>query len=457
MTAAAAPVRGHETRSRSEPAHRSERSLAGTALGLLPVQAVLRAGEALLPVLLAAWFGRSPETDLVNLTWALFTLAGSLLFGLFRDSALVPILAEERLARPAELPRVRGALLGHSLLAAASLAALAGAVVTIWFRGHYRDAELALAVALVAPFCAGLLVLTARTFFEAVLQAEGWFRAPPLASALGMGASVGLLAFTRHGLGVTAIPWALLGGDVVALALLVATARHGARLRFPLSLARPAAVRRFARRAASQVAGAAITRLNPLVDQAMAAATGVAGGGTLLRLSQDVGGLPTSLLQAALLPVLLARLSSEHASGREARHRALTARTLAVVGALLAAASVALFALRDPLLRLVYLHGRMDAAGVARLAHILPYHLLGVVPFGLLLVLVRAHTSIGESRIMLGMGVLNAALNVLLNLALRPVLGLEGIALSTSLVSAAVALVLWIRLRRAWARPRRAS
>jgi putative peptidoglycan lipid II flippase len=247
------------------------------------------------------------------------------------------------------------------------------------------------------------------------------------------------------------VPVALLVEDALAVVALSGAARR-AGLRFPLSFARPQALRCFARRAAAQMSGAAITRLNPLVDQAMAAAAGVAGGGTLLRLSQDVAGVPASLLQAALLPVLLSRLSADFAAGRHAQHRALTARALGVVAGLLAAASVALYAARGPLVAAVYLHGSMDAVGVARLARLLPFHLVGVVPFGLLLVLVRAHTSIGESRIMLAMGVANAALNVLLNLLLRPLLGLEGIALSTSLVSAAIALALWIRLGRARAR-----
>jgi putative peptidoglycan lipid II flippase len=217
-----------------------------------------------------------------------------------------------------------------------------------------------------------------------------------------------------------------------------------------LTFDRPEPVRRLARRALAEMAGRAVTRANPVVDQAMAAAAGVVGGGTLLRLSQDVGGLPTSLLQAALLPVLLARLSQEAAGGRLARHRRTTARVLGVVTCLLGAGAAALWVGRGPLMRLIFLHGAMDGAGVARMARILPFHLVGVVPFGLLLVLVRAHTSLGNSRIMFGVGLLNCGLNALFNVVLVRSLGLEGIALSTSTVSAVIAAVLWLRLPRAY-------
>jgi peptidoglycan biosynthesis protein MviN/MurJ (putative lipid II flippase) len=88
----------------------------------------------------------------------------------------------------------------------------------------------------------------------------------------------------------------------------------------------------------------------------------------------------------------------------------------------------------------------MDAAGIERMARILPYHLVGLAPFGALLVLVRAHVAVQNSRIMFSMGVLNAALNGALDVVLMPVLGLEGLALSTSCTHAIVAVVFAVRL-----------
>jgi len=77
---------------------------------------------------------------------------------------------------------------------------------------------------------------------------------------------------------------------------------------------------------------------------------------------------------------------------------------------------------------------------------ILPYHLVGLAPFGALLVLARAHVAIKNSGIMLGMGVLNATLNAVFNVVLLKAIGLEGIALSTSCVQLAIAIVFWVRL-----------
>jgi putative peptidoglycan lipid II flippase len=139
-------------------------------------------------------------------------------------------------------------------------------------------------------------------------------------------------------------------------------------------------------------------------------------------------------------------MSDDFAGGNVAKLRGTVSRSLLTVCTLLLGASLLLFALRGPLLRFVFLRGEMDPAGVERMIAILPYHLVGLAPFGALLVLARAHVSIKNSGIMLGMGVLNATLNAAFNLILLKAIGLEGIALSTSCVQLAIALVFWLRL-----------
>jgi putative peptidoglycan lipid II flippase len=109
--------------------------------------------------------------------------------------------------------------------------------------------------------------------------------------------------------------------------------------------------------------------------------------------------------------------------------------------------SALLFVFRGPILRLVFLHGAMDATGIDAMAELLPYALAGVVPFGALLVLARAHVALQNSRIMISMGILNAALNAVFDVVFFQFLGLRGIALSTSVMQLAIALVFWARLR----------
>jgi putative peptidoglycan lipid II flippase len=421
------------------------RSIARTTLLLLPMQVVSRGVEALLPVVLALWFGRNDLTDVYYVAWAAFALAGSLVFSAFQDSAVVPVLAEVRRDRPELVPVVRGSLLAHTLAGGVALAAVVSLAAGAWFAARYAGAARAVALEMVAPFGAYLVALGVKTFLASMLNAEHRYASQPIASALGAAASLAVIAFGRHGLSIVAVPCGMLAGELAATGALAIAMRAG-RVAVQPTFARPEPVRRIARLVASEVGGGAVTRVNPVVDQLMAAWAGVAGGGTLLKLSGDVASVPTSLLQATLLPVLLSHLSDDLAAGHGARARATLRRALVSVVAILAAAAVVMWAARGALLRLVFEHGAMDPAGVDRMARLLPYHLVGLAPFGALLVLARAHVAAQNSRIMVGMGVLNAALNAGLNAALLPWLGLEGIALSTSCTYAVVAIIFAVRL-----------
>ncbi len=431
-------------------------SLVRTSLALLAAQVVFRAGDAVLPLLLAAWFGRSQATDVYYFSWAAFAFAGSLIFSAFQDSAVVPILTDLRTAGEHHglAARVRGSLLTHTLVVGGALSAVIGMLAVASFAWRYDGpahiAELALAAKMVPIFCVYLVALAVRTFFVAVLNAEHRYMAHPIAGAASVTVSIALIASFHRTAGVMVIPLAALSGELVAIAVLAQIAMGFLGLRVPLTLERPEPVRRFVKLVASEAGGGALTRINPVVDQLMAGFAGIVGGGTLLRYSGDVSSVLTSLLQASLLPVLLSVLSHELAeNASSARFRATVTRSLAWSCALLFAASALVYAVRAPLLRAVFLRGEMDAAGVDRMIEILPYHLVGIAPFGALLVLARAHVALKNSRIMISMGILNASMNLIFDVVLVKAMGLRGLALSTSLTHLVVAVVFWFRLESA--------
>jgi putative peptidoglycan lipid II flippase len=420
-------------------------TIAKTTLLLLPMQIVFRSIEALLPVAIAIWFGRDELTDVYYLSAAIFALAGSLVFSAFQDSSVVPILAEVKLRDRGLLAAVRGSLLAHTIVLGGALAVVVAALAGGWFAWRYTASARTAALEMAAPFGLYLLALSIKTFFAQMLNVERRYAGLPIASAVGAVTTIAAIAALRHRLSVVAVPCGLLAGELVAASVLGVLVRS-AGIAITPTLRRPEPVRRFGRLVASEVGGAAVTRLNPVVDQLMARLAGVLGGGTLLKLSADVSTVPTSLLQAALLPVLLSHMSDDFATRDLVSLRSTVRRAVAGVVVILVAASALLWAVRLPLLRLVFAHGAMDGPGIERMARILPYHLVGLAPFGALLVLVRAHVAAQNARIMVSMGVVNAALNAGLDLVFLAIFGLEGLALSTSCTYAVVAVLLAIRL-----------
>jgi putative peptidoglycan lipid II flippase len=207
-------------------------------------------------------------------------------------------------------------------------------------------------------------------------------------------------------------------------------------------------VRRFSRLVLAEVPGNVLTRINPTVDQLFAGLTSVVSGGTILRYAMDVASLPTSIAQATVLPVLLSRMSELATQKDVGEFRRTVLRALLGVCGLLVVMSLVLFFFRDLILRIAFLHGKMDRGAIDAMSTILPYALLGVAPFGALLVLARAHVALQNVRIMIPMGILNVTLNASLDFVLFFALGLRGVALSTSLMQLAIAVVFWWLLQK---------
>ncbi len=426
-------------------------TLGRTALFLLPFQIVFRAGEALFPILLAVWFGHDAQTDLLTFSAASFGFFGSLVFSLYQDSALIPVLAEARARDAREIPQLLGSMLAHTLMLGGALALCIGVGFAGYASLRYEHEMRRLALLMVPTFSVYLVALSVKTFLAAVLTFERRFVVQPVVSGVAMAANLSTIFLLRGTLGVACVPLGMLLGEAVGCAgLYAALLRAGVSIRW--NFERPVALRDAAKLLVAEVGGSAITRVNPVVDQLMANLFVVAGAGTLLKYSGDLSTVPTSLLQATLLPVLIAHLSDAAVAGEMAEFRRTVGRTVLIVVAVLTALCLLMMLVRVPLCILVFRRGAMDEAGARGIADILPYHLAGVPGFGALLVFARAHVALKNSRIMISMGIINAVANAVFNVALVSVLGARGLALSTSFVSTVVAVVFGFRLRVAYAR-----
>ena len=242
-----------------------------------------------------------------------------------------------------------------------------GVIALGWFRYRYAGTSFTLAATMVPVFSAYLVALTVKTFFVAILNSEHQFFAFPVASFVGTLVTLGSIAMTRGSLGVLSVPLGSLFGELVAIAILAFILFGLLRLKMKLTLERPDAVKRFAKLVGYDVAGGAVTRINPVLDQLMAGLASVVGGGTLLRLSSDVSSVPTSLVQASLLSVLLSHLSDDFAARDYTKYRQTVIRALVYVCGILVVASALLYVVREPLLRVVFLRGADGCRG--RRAH----------------------------------------------------------------------------------------
>src|SRR5262249_47390449 len=147
--------------------------------------------------------------------WAVFALAGSLLFSVHQDSALVPILVDLRIRDPERLPGVSGALFAYTLAVGSALSGVIALAAAALFAARYSGPSLSTALSIVPPFAAWLVVVATRTFFGGLLNAHHRFVFPAVASPLAVAATIAVIAAARDRLGIVAVPVGSVAGELV--------------------------------------------------------------------------------------------------------------------------------------------------------------------------------------------------------------------------------------------------
>jgi len=365
------------------------------------------------------------------------------------SSAFVPTFTSERRHHGAEAAwRLANRVITALILLLGALALVivlfAPGILRVYVAGFEAE-KMDLAVTMtriVAPF---LLFVALAAVAMGMLNACGRFFLPALAPAsFNVAAIVSMLALVpvlpRIGLNAAlALPiGAIVGGALQFLVQVPAMRREGFRFRPELALRDPA-LRRIGRLMLPATFGLAATQINILVDTVLASS--YEGAITWLQLAFRLMQLPLGLFGVAIGSAHLARVSRDAASGDLGGMRKNLATALRAGAILSLPATAGLIALREPIVRLLFEHGRFDAHDTANTSAAVACYAIGLVGYTLTKTQVPTYYALGETRTPVkasatAVGFKIAASFVLI--ALLPRMGLPaflGLALSTSLAA----------------------
>jgi len=206
-------------------------------------------------------------------------------------------------------------------------------------------------------------------------------------------------------------------------------------------------VREVGRLMAPRVLGLAAVQLNFLVNTILA--SGLAEGslaalnyGWLLML------LPQGVVAQGIATAAFPTFSALAARGERAEMRSVFGDTLRAILFLTIPASVGLFVLRVPLIRLLLERGAFGAASTAAVAYALSFYAWGLIAHAAVEIACRAFYALHDTLtpVLVGLGAM--ALNIVLSLALRGPLRHGGLALANTVATGLEMLVLLVLLRR---------
>ncbi len=239
----------------------------------------------------------------------------------------------------------------------------------------------------------------------------------------------------------------LIGGTLQLSVQLPALARLGYRFH-PDFHWRDPGVGSILRLMGPSVIAASTTQVNVLINSVFASELG--DGPTFwLTVAFRLMQLPLGIFGVALGTVALPLLSRMAATGQRGAFRSELARGMRLAFLMTIPASIGLIVLAEPIISVLYQHGRFGAHETAESAGALRFYALGLCGYAALQVLVNAFYAIDRRKTPMVVSFIAVGLNLALNWIFTVQLGWghRGLAFSTACVATSNFLILYLLMR----------
>jgi putative peptidoglycan lipid II flippase len=396
-------------------------------------------------------FGAGGNVSALDTAMALPKMMYALVVGGMINSALIPVLSDYAAPeRRTELWHLLSLLLSVGTAAVCGVVLL-GELLTPQLiqlsAGGLPLADQQLAVDLLRLMLPGVLFLSLASILSGALYALRRFTLPAFSAAAFNLALVIVAVLLGNRWGVTSMAVGLLVGSILQVVLQLPGLRD-AHLRPLLSFRHPA-LRRIGVLYLPILAGLGVDKLAELFSYRMASHTDPASI-TWMTYSATIIQFPLGLVGTAVSIAILPTLSRQTNDGQSSQFKATLAQGLRLVLVLTIPATVGLWVLATPVVKLVFEHGDFTSLDTLATVAALRFHLLGLVFAAVDQPLIFSFYARRDTWTPALVGVATVVLYVLLALAptLFAPLTLNGLILANSLKWAVHALLMLILLRR---------
>lgn len=417
-----------------------------TSLLLVPVALASRGAAFLVPLAVAAWFGIGAITD--AWFWALaFPTFSLVLAGTALGTTATPPMAEIREQAPERLPAFIGGLMVWSGLFALGLGILMCLLAPSYLArfSEFNDATADLAVVFLWELVPFAVLTTSGTVLRVGCEVGGKFYGVAVTPVFRAAVVLLVTALTLSSLGPHALALGLVVGELVQFIWWGWLLRQTGVRPQPTMVIDPA-VRQVGRDLAPILGGEMLVALNLIVDKGFAAML-PEGSVSTLEYADRARVIPQTLLQSSLAMVAFAAWSNLRAQGDLDKARAAVDQALRWTLALSTPVLAGMFIGRLVLTQVLFERGAFTPEDTAVTASVLGWYLPGILPNLLGILAVRAHVVERNLPIIFWLGVVSVLCNAALNAVLMRSMGLEGLALSTTLNMLVVPALYLVALR----------
>jgi putative peptidoglycan lipid II flippase len=194
---------------------------------------------------------------------------------------------------------------------------------------------------------------------------------------------------------------------------------------------------------------ASAVQVNVAVNSGFASGLGD-GPMTYLNVAFRLMQLPLGIFGVAIATVTLPLISRSAAAGNLLEFRGALAHAMRLVMLLTIPSAIGLIVLAEPIISVIYEHGRFTASATEQTAGALRFYAIGLAAYSGVKVLAPAFYALDKRHLPMLVSLLSIAVNACLNwfFTFHLRLGHRGLALSTSLVAITNFLLLYLMMRR---------
>jgi putative peptidoglycan lipid II flippase len=325
-------------------------------------------------------FGAGGNVSALDTAMALPKIIYALVIGGMINSALIPVLSDYAAReRREELWRLLSLLLAVATITVCGFVLLGEALTPQLIRlsaGGLPLADQQLAIDLLRVMLPGVLFLSLAGILSGALYALKRFTLPAFTAVVFNLAIVVMAVGLGDQWGVRSMAVGLLVGSFLQVVLQLPGLRD-AHFHLGFDLHHPA-FRRIGRLYLPILAGLGVDKLAELFSYRLASHTGPASP-SWMTYSATIIQFPLGLVGTAISIAILPTLSRQTNNGQPGRFRATLAQGLRLVLALTVPATVGLWVLAVPLIKLVFEHGDFTSVDTLATVSALRFHLLGLV------------------------------------------------------------------------------
>ena len=400
-------------------------------------------------IVIANYYGTTNVSDafLIALTvpTTLFVLIGHSL-----STAYIPMYNRVKVEKgEAAAQRFSNNLLTTAMLLSTAVVVLLfcfpGVVVKIFAAG-FDQATADIAIRLIRISSPSIFIMCAVNVFGGYLQANKNFLVPA-AISLPRNIAIVVAVVLAAALGTDWLGYGLLASYFMELFLLLPFVLKRGYLYRPYVKLNDDYMRQTIYVVAPIILGVCVSQINKIVDRSMAS-TIVEGGISALTYAVFINNGVQEILVTGIVTILFAKCSEYAAKQEHDKVKKKLSETLNAMVLLLIPASVGVLVLAEPIVTLILCRGEFDQHSLEMTAGALRCYTLSLLFLAMRDTMVKVFYAYKETRITSAISITAIIGNIVMNLVLGRLIGINGLALATSLSALYSCIMLYVLLRK---------